>query len=309
MANLVRNALIVGALLASAGCGKELAVTNPRGDYAAARQAFQTKLVRRGPAPQEWEPLQAPPGATEVTFDSGGRALKAFVSSDPGDGRRLPAVLFLHGGYAFGDGDWESHELYRNLGYVVMTPVLRGENGQAGEFTMFYDEVDDVLAAADALARLPWVNPDRLFVVGHSAGGTLATLAAMTSDRFVAAASFSGSMDQKANADANPELAVFDRTDPREVEMRSPVAFAASFRCPTRLYYGSKEFWAYRPTKRTAELAREKGLNVQAVQVPGDHFSSVPTAIQNSIDFFGQVEALRAPVGSSDPEDRAPAGP
>ena len=46
---------------------------------------------------------------------------------------------------------------------------------------MFYDEVDDVLAAAEALAGLPDVDTGQLYVAGHSAGGTLALLAAMSS--------------------------------------------------------------------------------------------------------------------------------
>ena len=37
---------------------------------------------------------------------------------------------------------------YRDAGYIVMIPILRGENGQPGFYTMFYDEVDDVLGAA-----------------------------------------------------------------------------------------------------------------------------------------------------------------
>jgi poly(3-hydroxybutyrate) depolymerase len=37
---------------------------------------------------------------------------------------------------------------------------------------MFYDEVNDVLAAADALAVQPYVDSTGIFVSGHSAGGT-----------------------------------------------------------------------------------------------------------------------------------------
>ena len=47
--------------------------------------------------------------------------------------------------------------------------ALRGENGQPGAFSMFYDEVEDVLAAAEYLAKLPDVDPARVFVSGHSA--------------------------------------------------------------------------------------------------------------------------------------------
>jgi hypothetical protein len=54
-------------------------------------------------------------------------------------------------------------------------------------------------------------------------------LAAMTADRFRAAASLSGSPDQKANAQSQPILVSFDQSDPREFQLRSPVAYAKSF--------------------------------------------------------------------------------
>jgi hypothetical protein len=36
---------------------------------------------------------------------------------------------------------WEDAKPYRDAGFVVMTPMLRGENGQAGAWSYFYDEV------------------------------------------------------------------------------------------------------------------------------------------------------------------------
>ena len=62
--------------------------------------------------------------------------------------------------------------LHRNAGCIVTTPILRGENDQPGSFTLFHDEVNDVLAAADALAALPYVDSTSIFVSGHSPGRT-----------------------------------------------------------------------------------------------------------------------------------------
>ncbi len=55
---------------------------------------------------------------------------------------------------------------YRDAGFVVLAPMLRGENGLSGSYSMFFDEIDDVLAAADALAALPYVRGDRLMSQG-----------------------------------------------------------------------------------------------------------------------------------------------
>ena len=109
---------------------------------------------------------------------------------------------------------------------MAMTPMLRGENGMPGSYSMFYNEVEDVLAAAEFLAGLPYVDGTHLYVAGHSVGGTLAMLAALTSNRFRAAASFSGSPDQVSWSRLQPELIPFDPADKREFQMRSPLAFA-----------------------------------------------------------------------------------
>jgi dipeptidyl aminopeptidase/acylaminoacyl peptidase len=73
----------------------------------------------------------------------------AHVSSHP-PGERLPAVVFLHGGFEFTEDDWEMTRPYRKRGFVVMMPKLRGENAMPGDYTMFFDEVDDVVAATEA---------------------------------------------------------------------------------------------------------------------------------------------------------------
>jgi dienelactone hydrolase len=257
-------------------------------DYAEARQHFRTKLVRQGPAPQRGRHERPPDGVVEMEYVSGDLHLKAWVSGPPGDGRRRPSVLFLHGGFAFGADDWEQAQPFRAAGFVVMTPWLRGENGLPGSYSMFYDEVDDVLAAAEAMARLPYVDGQRLYVAGHSVGGTLALLATQTSNRFRAAASFSGSPDQVVWSRGQAELVPFDRSDPREFQMRSPLAFPRSFKCPVRLYYGEGEPRALfaAPSQKTADLARAAGLDVEAVSVPGDHLTAVAPAMPQAIAFF-----------------------
>ncbi|QSQ23685.1 alpha/beta fold hydrolase [Pyxidicoccus parkwayensis] len=255
-------------------------------DYAQERGTFKTKLLRRGPSPQEGEVGLKPRGANVVTYRSGDLELTAFVSPVPQDGKKHPAVLFLHGGFAFGGDDWEMTAPLREAGFVVMMPLLRGENGQPGTFSFFYDEVDDVLAAADALARLPGVDASHLYVSGHSVGGTLALLAAQTSRAFRAATSLSGSPDQKGFIVGREDIVPFAVTDAREITMRSPGAFATSFKCPTRLFFGTEEPYFSAESQKTAQRAKKAGLDVQAKSVPGDHFSAVPEALQQSIAFF-----------------------
>jgi dipeptidyl aminopeptidase/acylaminoacyl peptidase len=255
-------------------------------DYAVARKAYKTKLVNPAPAPQPWNEQPLPPDAQEITFKSSDLKLKAWVG--PRAGPKKPGVLFLHNGFAFGDDDWEQSRPFRDAGFVVLTPMLRGENGQPGSYSMFYDEVDDALAAADALAARPNVDPNRIYVAGHSTGGTIALLAALTSKRFLAAATFSGSPDQVKWAQDQQFVIPFNPNDQREYQMRSPLAFPKSFKCPTRLYYGDEEIFFMFSTPALARKAKANGQDVEAVEVPGDHMSMVDPAMRQAIQFFQQ---------------------
>lgn len=257
-------------------------------DYAVARAAFRTKLIRAAASPQPWNTAHPPPGAREIVLTSGGHQLRAWLSSEPRSGTSpSPAVLFLHGGFAFGEEDWEMARPFRDAGFIVMTPILRGENGSPGAFSLFYDEVDDVLAAAEVLAKQPQVDARRLYVTGHSAGGVLAMLAAMTSKRFRAATSLAGAPDATIFSEESA-LVPFDSNDENEFRMRSPLAFATSFNCPARLYFGDQETLFDASTRETARRARSAGLDVEAVAVEGNHFTMVERAIPLTVAFFQQ---------------------
>jgi acetyl esterase/lipase len=254
-------------------------------DYAQARGGFHTKLSRKGPSPQQWSPVNAPAGVAEVEYRSGDLRLKAWMNRPEDATRRHPAVLYLHGGFAFGKEDWDQSKPYREAGFVVLTPILRAENGQPGDFSYFYDELDDVLAAAEYLRQQPYVDPNRVFVAGHSVGGHLTLLAAMASRSFRAAAAISAAPDQGIVIKRGSDYP-FDKTDPREVLLRSATAYADSFKCPLRIYYGTEEINIHLMSQRTAALARERGLDVRASQIEGDHGTCVPEAIKQSISFF-----------------------
>jgi len=68
--------------------------------------------------------------------------------------------------------------------------------------------------------------------------------------------------------------------------MRSPLAFPASFKCPVRIYHGDQEFDLFGPSATTAQRAKTKGLDVDAVVVPGNHMTCVPQAMTQAIQFF-----------------------
>src|SRR2546421_7270725 len=76
-------------------------------DLAQDRAAHRTKLWRHGASPQKFTADVPPPGVKRVKYPSGDLKLSAWLSADPGDGVRHPAVVYLHGGFAFGADDWD----------------------------------------------------------------------------------------------------------------------------------------------------------------------------------------------------------
>jgi dipeptidyl aminopeptidase/acylaminoacyl peptidase len=261
-------------------------------ELAAARSHFKTNILRSGPPPSEWDDLKTPQDAREITYKSGNLRLKAWINDfSPGQPSKHPAVLFLHGGFDLDAGTWMSTKPFRDAGFVVMTPTVRGENGQHGTFTMYYDEVEDVIQAAEFLRSQPFVDATHVFVTGHSVGGTLTLLAAELFPHFTAAASISGSPDQVLYlkfAKGASRNAPFDLDDPREIQLRSPLSYAASMKCPVRLFYGTDEKYFQFTAPRTAEIARARGIDAQAVAVEGDHGSNEPASIQLALKFFQQ---------------------
>jgi acetyl esterase/lipase len=55
--------------------------------------------------------------------------------------------------------------------------------------------VDDAVAAVEYVAALPYVDPTRIYMVGHSSGGTITLLTAESTDRLRAAFSLGGAPD------------------------------------------------------------------------------------------------------------------
>jgi dipeptidyl aminopeptidase/acylaminoacyl peptidase len=166
---------------------------------------------------------------------------------------------------------------------------MRGENGLPGSFSGFYDETADVLAAAEVLRAQAGVDPARLFIAGHSVGGTLTLLAAMSTPIFRAAAAFSGNPDARAFFRRFPEDIRFDAADPAEFDMRSAACFAASFKCPVLLLHGTGEPGSDAAVRLTVERARAAGLTAQRGAIDGDHSSALPGESAESLRFFADV--------------------
>jgi acetyl esterase/lipase len=134
-------------------------------------------------------------------------------------------------------GNDQTAAAYRKSGIIMMVPSLRGGNDNPGRREGFFGEVDDVIAAGEYLGRQECVDPTRVYLGGHSTGGTLVMLVAESSDRFRAVFSF-GPADDVGGYD--PQDLPFDVSDAEEVALRSPGRWLGSVRCPLFVFEGTE---------------------------------------------------------------------
>ena len=253
----IRSGLLLFALLA--GCGREgsaaspatLPAPNPLPAHVTtlleARQAFATTLKQKETTGFPADP--PPPNLfREVKYDSAVGKLDAYVSPNPGDGKKHPAIIWIIGGFSNSISDiaWtpappendQSASAFRQAGIIMMYPSLRGGNVNPGYKEAFYGEVDDVLAAANYLSKLDYVDQNRIYLGGHSTGGTLVLLAAECSNRFRAVFSF-GPVNNVANYGA--DVLPFDVANATEVALRSPGGWLPFIQNPVYVFEGAAQ--------------------------------------------------------------------
>ena len=153
---------------------------------------------------------------TTVTYPSGSLNIAAYIYQPPGDGP-FPLIVFNHGSRSKHERKSVPFEymgdLYRTAGYAVLVPERRGYGTSDGPTfsdavaggEAFVDrmeqEADDVLAAADYGATLPFVDPKRIGVAGWSFGGIVTMFAIAKNKVFkVALDQAGGSLSWKGNA-------------------------------------------------------------------------------------------------------------
>jgi len=98
--------------------------------------------------------------------------------------------------------------LFAKAGFVVIASDYRYQGATAKRDEWGGVEVDDVLNLVPALKSLDFVDPQRLYMLGLSRGGTMTYLAIKRGIPVKAAAVIGGVSDVKAWVDARPEMGV-----------------------------------------------------------------------------------------------------
>jgi dienelactone hydrolase len=115
---------------------------------------------------------------TSETFKSGGKDLKITVFPTPGDGKRHPIVLLIHGNFGlgppYGDQIRDFGKRLAELGYVAAVPQLYADEASHLDDMDPDRHVGTLSAAIAAVAARLDADPDRVGLVGFSLGAAVA---------------------------------------------------------------------------------------------------------------------------------------
>ena len=256
-------------------------------DLATAHSKFQTEIVDKS-FQGDGKPMTPPKDKfLLINYEAKDGNMDAFLTPDPKDGKKHPAVIWLIGGYGgIGNDDYfwadqpaendQTGRAFRDAGIVMMVPSFRGENANPGIYDMFYGEIEDLESAREYLSKIPYVDPDRIYVVGHSTGGTRALLGNEYSKGFRAAFSLGGIPDLKLRTQyGSMQVAIpFNKENPEEFKIRSPRNYMKSLQSPTFYFEGEKYYWE--EFDEMQKIAKENNIPLYIYNIKGgDHFDIV----------------------------------
>ena len=159
---------------------------------------------------REWKGAVTLPAPQRIPYERDGVQLDCWVMAPAGlvdaagqprpelRAKQVPALLNIHGGPAtqYGYTFFDEFQVEAGAGYAVIFTNPRGSQGYGEAFNRAvvgdWGGVDyaDVMAGLEAaLAACPWIDPDRLGVLGGSYGGYMTSWIVGHTNRFKAACS------------------------------------------------------------------------------------------------------------------------
>lgn len=162
----------------------------------------------------------------EITYSSDGLPVRGLLIKPKAPGsQKWPAIIFNRGGNGDLGRITDNGEpcggmtntscldvadllLVAKAGFVVIASDYRYQGATVKRDEWGGVEVDDVLNLVPALKALDYVDPERLYMLGLSRGGTMTYLAIKRGIPVKAAAVIGGVTDVKAWVDARPEMGI-----------------------------------------------------------------------------------------------------
>lgn len=208
--------------------------TQPKDLFIVSLSSGEIEQLTHSMPPSLEEKLVKPEKIAYPTTD--GLTVHGYLYKPSGirSGDKLPGIVWIHGGPT---AQYEDAFQYQpqsaqpgvqfivQHGYIVLQPNIRGSSGYGKEFQKANDncwgecDLKDVLAGAEYLKSLSYVNPDKIAVTGRAFGGILSLYAvAHAPGAFQAAVAESSYYDyelggKEDNEDLKKKLFAIDRVD------------------------------------------------------------------------------------------------
>lgn len=228
--------------------------------------------------------------------------MEAYLSPDPGDGKRHPIMIWRLGGFSNGIGDtiWlnatplndQSARQYREAGMLMMYPSLRGAHQNPGQREGFLGEVDDMLDAIRAASKQPYVDPEHIYVGGHSTGGTLVLLVAAAAPKGLLRGVVA--LGPASYISDYGEVLPIDYENEDALMLRSPVHWLDAIQTTTYIAEGVSRPGNFESLK-ALKYTGESNPHLKFFTAQGDHFSVVaPINAQLAHQFMQTFRASKA---------------
>ena len=258
------------------------------------KKSFRSNLKPPGKYDENLVPL---PGVDVVEYKSDSLTLKAWLGKPAVRKRKYPAVVFLHNLFHLEQSAWLRASAFLDTGFVVLAPMLRGENGNPGNFEFFLGEVDDVIAAGEYLAKLSFIDKDNIFLAGNGVGANLAILASLLESPFCATAAINA-LPLKAETiddwqNLTDGLLPFNKNDKEQIYIRSPLNFISEIKCPLFLFADRQSDQLLRFATQICNAAHEKQKKCNLELFDMQQFSLKPAIIKIIREFKSFANAGR----------------
>ena len=215
------------------------------------------------------------------------------------------AVVFVHGGP---DAQYQnffvrSVQYLVNQGYFVIAPNYRGSSGHGKEFAnanrfdMGGGDLEDVISAADWIAKTGYVDTKKIAVLGGSYGGYLSMMAVTKApDRWAAGVPFFPFVNwftEMENTDPyGREYAIANMGDPMKdtarFKDRSPIYFVDQIKAPLLLLAGGNDPRCPKTeAEQVVQAVKKRGgvVELKIYENEGHGFAK----IENQIDAFTRI--------------------
>lgn len=251
---------------------------------------FQEATLRRGALPMRvwyYQPEKATGQLALVLVPPAGSTLFAGMALSDGD--RLEHYPYVRAGFAVASFEIDGYvpNQQRTSDAVVLKGAREFRDAQAG--------LANTKATLDfLLAKAPTIDPNRIYIAGHSSAATLALLAAEHEPRIKACAAYAPATDVESRlAQVIPTL---DRALPgyRDfLHFSSPKTHAHQMKCPVFLFHARDDRNVpLRDSTDFAALLKKTNAQVTLEIVPrGGHYESmIRVGIPKGIAWFKRLE-------------------